>query len=173
MPFANYDDFESCVRANSDKDNPEAYCATIKRQVEGQAAEFDDVDLSVLLETADAHAEELLAEFLQTAIAEQEGDVDESSQEQIDGLAVDVFRITQAEDNGMDLDGDLMGVGVDFPNAGVYVDWHIDAWPDDEQLEEPHVSDYGSIEDLEQATGGVVEHLETIEATDVDAAIEE
>lgn len=33
-PFAGYDNFEQCVAQNSDKDNPEAYCATIKRQTE-------------------------------------------------------------------------------------------------------------------------------------------
>ena len=35
--FADYDDFDACVRANSDKDDPEAYCASIKREVEGKA----------------------------------------------------------------------------------------------------------------------------------------
>jgi hypothetical protein len=86
--------------------------------------------------------------------------------EQADSFGVDVFRIVQAEDGDMDLDGDVMGVGVDFPNAGTYVDWRIEAWPDDEQLQDPHVSDYGSVEDLEQATGGVVEHLQTVKAAD-------
>jgi len=79
-------------------------------------------------------------------------------------FAADIFRIVQPEDSGMDLDGDVMGVGVDMPNAGVYVDWKIKAWPEDEQLDEAHVSDYGSVGDLEQATGGEVEHLETVEA---------
>lgn len=195
MPFADYDSFEACVRANSDKDDPEAYCATIKRQVEGQAAEFDAADLDVLLETADAHAEEMLAEFFRAALVQQklpdecrkcgapdrmegsmvcescgDDDVDDAEQ-QASTFAVDVFRIMQAEDSDMDLDGDLMGAGVDFPNSGAYVDWNIGAWPDDEQLDEPHVSDYGSIEDLEQATGGVVEHLETIEAA-IDAVVD-
>jgi len=34
--FADYEDFDACVRANSDKEDPEAYCASIKRQVEGK-----------------------------------------------------------------------------------------------------------------------------------------
>lgn len=38
MPFAGYDDFEACVAANSDKRSPDAYCAAIKRQIEGAAA---------------------------------------------------------------------------------------------------------------------------------------
>lgn len=38
MPFANYENFEACVADNSDKQDPEAYCAAIKRQVEGEQA---------------------------------------------------------------------------------------------------------------------------------------
>jgi hypothetical protein len=33
MPFAGYDDFDDCVAQNSDKTNPEAYCAAIERAV--------------------------------------------------------------------------------------------------------------------------------------------
>ena len=33
-PFAGYDNFEACVKANSDKEDPQAYCATIMRSVE-------------------------------------------------------------------------------------------------------------------------------------------
>jgi hypothetical protein len=33
-PFAGYKDFEACVAANRDKDDPEAYCGKIKHQVE-------------------------------------------------------------------------------------------------------------------------------------------
>lgn len=36
MPFADYEDFDSCVTSNSDKSDPEAYCAAIKRKVEGE-----------------------------------------------------------------------------------------------------------------------------------------
>jgi hypothetical protein len=38
MPFGDYEDFDACVRENSDKRDPEAYCGTIKRQIEGAAA---------------------------------------------------------------------------------------------------------------------------------------
>ncbi len=34
MPFADYTDFADCVAKNRDKDNPDAYCAAIKRKVE-------------------------------------------------------------------------------------------------------------------------------------------
>lgn len=35
MPFGEYESFEDCVAKNSDKADPEAYCSTIKRQIEG------------------------------------------------------------------------------------------------------------------------------------------
>lgn len=34
MPFAGYKDFDACVLANKDKENPEAYCGEIKHRVE-------------------------------------------------------------------------------------------------------------------------------------------
>ena len=35
MPFVGYKNFAQCVRENQDKDDPEAYCGTIKHKVEG------------------------------------------------------------------------------------------------------------------------------------------
>lgn len=35
-PFADYNDFDACVRANSDKQNPKAYCAQIHKQATGK-----------------------------------------------------------------------------------------------------------------------------------------
>ncbi len=35
MPFGEYRDFADCVRRNQDKRDPEAYCAEVKRRVEG------------------------------------------------------------------------------------------------------------------------------------------
>ena len=34
MPMGPYSDFEDCLTKNQDKDNPEAYCGTIKKQTE-------------------------------------------------------------------------------------------------------------------------------------------
>lgn len=34
MPFGDYRDFEDCVRSNGDKDDPAAYCASIKAAIE-------------------------------------------------------------------------------------------------------------------------------------------
>jgi len=36
MPFGDYTDFQECVDKNASKDDPEAYCAAIKRQIEGK-----------------------------------------------------------------------------------------------------------------------------------------
>lgn len=37
MPFAGYEDFDDCVRQNQDKSDPEAYCAAIQREAEGES----------------------------------------------------------------------------------------------------------------------------------------
>jgi hypothetical protein len=40
MPFAGYKNFAACVRANSDKNNPSAYCGEIMHQVEARGEAF-------------------------------------------------------------------------------------------------------------------------------------
>jgi len=35
MPFGKYADFDACVKANRDKDDPQAYCAALMRMIEG------------------------------------------------------------------------------------------------------------------------------------------
>jgi transcription termination factor NusB len=79
-----------------------------------------------------------------------------------DTVGVDVFRITAAEDDDTDYNGDLLGMGVDFPEHDVYVDWRRDAFPD--ALDDPHVSIYGSVDDLQQATGNEIESLDSVES---------
>lgn len=37
MPFAGYRDFEDCKSKNRDKNDPDAYCGSIKHQVEDKA----------------------------------------------------------------------------------------------------------------------------------------
>jgi hypothetical protein len=36
MPFAGYKNFKDCVSKNSDKKDPQAYCAEIQRRSEGK-----------------------------------------------------------------------------------------------------------------------------------------
>jgi len=43
MPFAGYENFAACVKANSSKKDPDAYCATIMKNVEHPAKETIDV----------------------------------------------------------------------------------------------------------------------------------
>jgi hypothetical protein len=38
-PFAGYADFQSCIRVNQDKDDPDAYCGAIRHQAEGASRE--------------------------------------------------------------------------------------------------------------------------------------
>jgi len=64
------------------------------------------------------------------------------------------FRIVPSEDNDTDYRDDILGVGIVFPEAGVYVDWHREAFPD--ELDEPHVSEYGSLADLKKATNNQI-----------------
>lgn len=74
-------------------------------------------------------------------------------------VGVDVFRIVADEDS--EYESDLLGMGVDFPNHDVYVDWHLEAFGDD-QLDNAHVSIYGSLEDLQQVTDGTIEVIGTV-----------
>jgi BMFP domain-containing protein YqiC len=58
MPFGDYEDFDACVASNSDKRDPEAYCASIKRQVEGASA-LTDAERDAIL-NSDAYGDALL-----------------------------------------------------------------------------------------------------------------
>ena len=68
-----------------------------------------------------------------------------------------MFRVVAPEDREDEFNDPVLGVGVSFPESGVYVDWHTSAFPD--ELENPHVSEYGSIADLEKATGNEIVDL--------------
>ena len=60
MPFGPYEDFAACTRENSDKRDPEAYCAAIKRQIEGAAA-LSDSDREAIT-ASDTFSDKLLEE---------------------------------------------------------------------------------------------------------------
>lgn len=85
-----------------------------------------------------------------------------------DELSVVVFRVVESDDTRIDLGpagGDVMGWGVKLPCGRIYVDWNRKAYSPDDRLEHPHVSIYGSLDDVEQGTGGDVEELETIDVS--------
>ncbi|ELZ84450.1 hypothetical protein C453_12926 [Haloferax elongans ATCC BAA-1513] len=73
-------------------------------------------------------------------------------------FGVDIHRII-APDEPHDFVHPVLAIVVEFDNGAVFADWNIDAWPDDEQLDAPHVSIYGSLDDLGRVTEGTLEHL--------------
>jgi len=61
-PFADYDDFEDCVSQNSDKADPEAYCAVVKRKTKTASKlkeAVSDVDTQPTAEMAEIAGEVL------------------------------------------------------------------------------------------------------------------
>lgn len=46
MPFAGFKDHAACVKANSDKDDPDAYCAELERKAKEDAALVEVEDLN-------------------------------------------------------------------------------------------------------------------------------
>jgi DUF1365 family protein len=56
----------------------------------------------------------------------------------------------------IDTDSSVLGWGVQFPSGLCVVDWNLKAFPEEDRLDNPHLSQYGSIEDVEQGTGGAV-----------------
>lgn len=50
MPFADYTDFDDCVSKNSDKENPEAYCAAIQKQAETKKVELGGKSYKIVAE---------------------------------------------------------------------------------------------------------------------------
>lgn len=74
------------------------------------------------------------------------------------------FRVVESEETRIDVDDDLLGWGVQFPDSGdCYVEWFRGAFPEEDRLEEPHVSKYGCLEDVEQGTGGAVVDVAEVE----------
>lgn len=74
-----------------------------------------------------------------------------------DDFGVEVFRVTADPDDDTEYADSPLGVGVDFPSGGVYVDWNLEAFPD--PLDDPHVSVYRTVEDFQKASGNVVEYV--------------
>jgi len=66
-PFGGYENFADCVNANQDKDDPNAYCASIMHAVEGSATDFETRSLAIHKATRAQNearfADELLRSF--------------------------------------------------------------------------------------------------------------
>lgn len=60
----------------------------------------------------------------------------------------------------VDIEGWLMGWGVQFhPSGQCALHWYRDAYPEEDRLDHPHISLYGSMDDVRQGTGGDVEKI--------------
>lgn len=57
----------------------------------------------------------------------------------------------------IDTNDGLLGWGVAVPTGRCFVEWRREAFPEEDRLVHPHMSEYGSIDDVEQGTGGEVE----------------
>lgn len=76
-------------------------------------------------------------------------------------FAVTIFRVEESERTRLDVDGKVLGRGVQFPSGSCVIEWNREAFPPGERLDTPHTSVYGTLSDVEQATGGDV-HRERI-----------
>jgi hypothetical protein len=75
-----------------------------------------------------------------------------------------VFRVFRdADRTRIDVDEDLLGWGISFPEGGVFVCWYRGAFPPGDRLDNPHISQYGSLADVEQGTGGLVDDVQEVE----------
>ena len=74
-------------------------------------------------------------------------------------VEVDVYRIVAPDDG--DYVHDLLGLAVDMPEHDVYCDWNRAAWSDG-GLEEPHVSVYGNLSDLQTVADGSLEFVDSV-----------
>lgn len=66
------------------------------------------------------------------------------------------FRVLRTDATRIKTDGALLGWGVEFPCGTCVVDWNRQAFPPEDQLDHPHLSQYGSFADVEQGTGGKI-----------------
>ena len=67
-----------------------------------------------------------------------------------------IFRVFRADETRIDVNGDVLGWGVEFPSGLCVVDWNRMVFDESDRLDHPHLSQYGSLDDVEQGTGGEV-----------------
>jgi hypothetical protein len=67
-----------------------------------------------------------------------------------------VFTVRRQTNGRLGEEGDIIGWGVRFPSGGCYIDWNQEAFPADQRLDHAHISVYGSLGDVKQASGKVV-----------------
>lgn len=70
--------------------------------------------------------------------------------------------MVRSEETRVDVDDDVLGVGVKLPSGLCVVDWNLEAFPPEHRLDNDHHSCYGSFADVEQGTGGTVTDVRTV-----------
>lgn len=78
-------------------------------------------------------------------------------------MTLRLYRVVRTESTRIDVDGDVLGWGVEFPSGLCVTDWNRSIFPPDDRLDSPHLSQYGSLADVEQGSGGEVVIEDTIE----------
>lgn len=74
----------------------------------------------------------------------------------VDDFTLTLIRVVRSDRTRIDIDDDLMGRGVRFPSGFTIMEWYRGAYPEDDRLDHPHQSVYGSLADVRQGTGGDV-----------------
>lgn len=70
---------------------------------------------------------------------------------------ITLFRVFPSERTRIDVDpNEPLGWGIQFPSNLVFVDWNRDVFDEADRLDFAHISQYGSLDDVEQGTGGDV-----------------
>lgn len=72
------------------------------------------------------------------------------------------FRVVRTGDTRLDVDGDVLGWGVQLPSDWCVIDWNREAFPEEDRLEFPHLSQYGCLDDVEQGAGGDVVDVQEV-----------
>ena len=81
IPFAGYKDHADCKSKNSDKRDPDAYCASIARAIEGKDAAYQEAFAKALegedtdwLDTRDWHNDRTHSAFINDSLVDFQGD---------------------------------------------------------------------------------------------------
>ncbi len=89
MPFAGYTDFNDCVSKNNDKSDPDAYCGSIKHQVEETNKRFLSREADPNLMTPKKQMTEPVTNQSPQGEAEQEDEIKDAKREEQQGQATE------------------------------------------------------------------------------------
>ena len=100
MPFAGFKNFKDCVAKNQDKGNPQAFCASIQRKVEGKkeskiSEKFGKIDLKEQKEEyhskgyiATTHLDSVGDKIMKEPLDTWAGDINDSMNQSADNVSI-------------------------------------------------------------------------------------